>query len=114
VASEGRGEKVSEEDMKKHEGFVEIDGNKMRIYVKDMHDLEGVAKFDPTATPKSIDYFHLNDPDKGKTGLGIYELQGDTLRICWAITGLREGRPTEFSNRPGENQAINTYKRQAR
>ena len=58
-----------------------------------MHDLEGVAKFDPTATPKSIDYWHLNGPDKGKTGLGIYELQGDTLRVCWAIDGLREGRP---------------------
>ena len=60
VASEGRGERMSAEDMKKHGGLVEIDGNKMRIYVKDMHDLEGVAKFDPTATPKSIDYFHLN------------------------------------------------------
>lgn len=114
VASEGRGETMSEEDMKKHEGFVEIDGNKMRIYVKDMHDLEGVAKFDPTATPKSIDYWHLNGPDKGKTGLGIYELQGDTLRVCWAITGEREGRPTAFSNRPDEHQAINTYKRRAR
>ena len=44
-------------------------------------------------------------------GLGIYELQGDSLRICWAITGLKEGRPSQFSNRPDENQAINTYVR---
>ena len=44
-------------------------------------------------------------------GLGIYELQGDTLRICWAITGLKEGRPSQFSNGPDENQAINTYVR---
>src|SRR5512135_156330 len=58
-----------------------------------MHDPEGVAKFDPTATPKSIVYWHLNGPDKGKTGLGNYELHGDSLRVCWAIEGLREGRP---------------------
>jgi len=114
VASEGRGQKISAEDMKKHSGIVEIDGNKMRIYVKDMHDLEGVARFDPTVTPKTIDYLHVGDgdPDKGKMGLGIYELQGDMLTICWAITGLNDGRPSQFSNGPNENQAINTYVRQ--
>ena len=33
----------------------------MRIFVKDLHDMEGVARFDPTVTPKTIDYLHLND-----------------------------------------------------
>ena len=114
VASEGRGRKVSDEEIKTHPGLAEIDGNKMRIFVKDLHDMEGVARFDPTVTPKTIDYLHLSDsdPDKGKMGLGIYELQGDSLRICWAITGLKEGRPSQFSNGPNENQAINTYVRQ--
>jgi uncharacterized protein (TIGR03067 family) len=114
AASEGRGRKVSDEEMKQHPGFVEIDGNKMGIHVKDRHDLEGVARFDPITTPKNIDYLHVGDgdPDKGKMGLGIYELQGDTLRICWAITGLNDGRPSRFSNGPDENQAINTYVRQ--
>ena len=113
VASEGRGRKVSDEEIKTHPGLAEIDGNKMRIFVKDLHDMEGVVRFDPTVTPKTIDYLHLSDsdPDKGKMGLGIYELQGDSLRICWAITGLKEGRPSQFSNGPDENQAINTYVR---
>jgi uncharacterized protein (TIGR03067 family) len=114
VGSEGLGHKTSDEEMQKHPGLAEIDGHKMRIFVKDMHDMEGVARFDPTVTPKTIDYLHLSDsdPDKGKMGLGIYELQGDTLRICWAVTGLKEGRPSQFSNGPDDNQAITTYVRQ--
>ena len=75
----------------------------MRIFVKDLHDMEGVARFDPTVTPKTIDYLHLSDsdPDKGKMGLGIYELQGDTLRICWAITGPQRGPAFAILERAG-------------
>ncbi len=77
-------------------------------------DHEGIIKFDPTQTTKTVDCLLLSGTGKGKTGLGIYELNGDDLRICWAITGLKEGRPTEFSDRPDENQALITYKCQTR
>ena len=42
-------------------------------------------KVDPTATPKTID-FRENYPDigKGLVALGIYELDGDQLKICLA------------------------------
>jgi uncharacterized protein (TIGR03067 family) len=114
VAGEAHGVKTTEEEMRQHPGVLTIDGNKMRNYVKDREDFEGIIKFDPTQTPKTVDCLLLGGPGKGKTGLGIYELDGDELRICWAIVGLREGRPTELSDRPGENQALIAYKRQAR
>ncbi len=113
VASDGPRGKKSDEDLKKDPGIVEIDGNKMRIYVKNLHDLEGVARFDPTATPKTIDFLNVSDGDpyKGKTALGIYELQGDTLRSCWT-TGFDMGRPSQFSTGPNVNQAVDIYVRQ--
>ncbi len=113
VASDGPRGKKSAEDMIQHPGSVEIDGNKMRIYVKDLHDLEGVAGFDSTATPKTIDFLNVSDGDpyKGKTALGIYELQGDTLRFCWT-TGFDMGRPSQFLTGPNVNQAVDIYVRQ--
>ena len=50
----------------------------MRITVKGVMDIEGVARFDPTATPKTIDFLNVSegDPRKGKTALGIYEHRG--------------------------------------
>jgi uncharacterized protein (TIGR03067 family) len=113
VASDGPRGKKSAEDMIQHPGSVEIDGNKLRIYVKDLHDLEGVAGFDSTATPKTIDFLNVSDGDpyKGKTALGIYELQGDTLRFCWT-TGFDMGRPSQFLTGPNVNQAVDIYVRQ--
>jgi uncharacterized protein (TIGR03067 family) len=48
----------------------------------------GTFRLDPTATPKRID---LIAPDR-PTELGIYELEGDTLRLC--LNTRR--RPTRF------------------
>jgi uncharacterized protein (TIGR03067 family) len=109
---EGRGERPTEEYLRTEEGEMVLDGNKMRLYIKGKHDFEGIAKIDPTQTPNAIDFYYLDGPLKGKTGLGIYEVNGDDLRICWGVAGLRDTRPTEFSNRPGENQAILTYRRE--
>jgi hypothetical protein len=45
---------------------------------------------------------------KGKTFLAIYELNGDTLRICYDLTG--KVRLTEFKTRKGEPLFLATYK----
>ena len=49
------------------------------------------AKFtiDPTKKPKTIDYAMTEGFTKGKTQLGIYELDGDTFRSCFAPAGKR-------------------------
>src|SRR5262245_23553845 len=44
------------------------------------------AKFtvDPTKKPKTIDYTVLDGDNKDKKMLGIYELDGDTVKFCFA------------------------------
>src|SRR5262245_26365771 len=52
-----------------------------RVYFK--------AKFsiDPAKMPKAIDYAMTEGPTKGETHLGIYELDGDTIKFCFAAPG---------------------------
>lgn len=112
VASGFRGKQIPEEEVKGTKGGMNLDGNMMRIYAG--HDAEGVAKFDPTQVPMTVDILHLTGPLKGETGLGIYELDGDTLTLCWAVTGIRDDRPDTFSNGPEDDVAMNTYQRRRR
>jgi uncharacterized protein (TIGR03067 family) len=69
------------------------------------------AKFtvDPTKKPKTIDYTMTEGPTKGKTHLGIYELEGDTIKFCFAAPGKE--RPTEFSAKEGSEQTLSVWKR---
>jgi uncharacterized protein (TIGR03067 family) len=69
------------------------------------------AKFtiDPTKKPKSIDYAMTEGPTKGKTHLGIYELDGDTLKFCFAAPG--KDRPTDFTAKEGSERTFSVWKR---
>ena len=65
---------------------------------------QGTYKMDPTAKLKTIDL--TNGP---ATALGIYELDGDTLRICVGDDAMGAGRPTELKG--NEQIALITLKR---
>ena len=69
------------------------------------------AKFsiDPAKKPKAIDYTMTEGPTKGKTHLGIYELDGDTVKFCFAAPG--EDRPTEFTAKEGSQRTLSVWKR---
>lgn len=69
------------------------------------------AKFttDPTKKPKTIDYVMIEGPTKGKKHLGIYELNGDTVRFCFAAPGA--DRPTDFTSKEGSEQTLSVWKR---
>jgi uncharacterized protein (TIGR03067 family) len=69
------------------------------------------AKFsiDPTKKPKAIDYAMTEGPTKGKTHLGIYELDGDTVKFCFAAPGGE--RPTDFTAREGSQRTLSVWKR---
>ena len=56
---------------------------------------------DSAQKPKQIDLARDPDSDR-KTLLGIYELNGDTLKICFVRKA--DGRPTEFKQPKGRDR----------
>jgi uncharacterized protein (TIGR03067 family) len=64
---------------------------------------------DATKTPRAIDYMMTEGPTKGKTHLGIYELDGDSVKFCFAAPG--KDRPTEFTAKEGSQRTLSVWKR---
>jgi len=64
---------------------------------------------DPSKNPKTIDYQMTDGFTKGKTQLGIYEVNGDTFRSCFAKPGAE--RPTDFTSTPGDGRTVSVWKR---
>jgi uncharacterized protein (TIGR03067 family) len=71
---------------------------------------KGTSKIDPSAKPKTMDITGTDGPNKGKTMLAIYELKGDTLRVCYDVSGKM--RPTEFKTAANTQLFLVTYKRE--
>jgi uncharacterized protein (TIGR03067 family) len=71
---------------------------------------EGTYKLDLEKTPKTIDFIIEKGMDKGKTQLGVYEIDGDTLKFCVTKSGS-ELRPKNFDAKAGSNQTLFVWKR---
>ncbi len=71
---------------------------------------QGTLKVNPSAKPKEMDITGTDGPNKGKTFLAIYELDGDTLRLCYDLSG--KSRPTEFKTKADTQLFLVTYKRE--
>jgi uncharacterized protein (TIGR03067 family) len=85
-----------------------VDGNKYTVTVGDQVD-RGVVKIDATKKPKTMDITGEDGPNKGKTFLCIYELNGDTLKVCYDLSG--KARPEEFKSKEKTLIFLATYKR---
>jgi steroid delta-isomerase-like uncharacterized protein len=98
VAFEKEGAKTPEE----HLGAVRlvIEGDRYR-YVEPGGGFEGRYRLDPTKRPKEIDSIPTSGEHRGKVAPGIYEIEGDTHRVCFAMPGS-EARPTALVESPGE------------
>jgi uncharacterized protein (TIGR03067 family) len=70
---------------------------------------KGTIKLEPSSKPKAMDVTGTEGPNKGKTFPAIYELTGDTLRVCYDLEGKK--RPTEFKTVKDTQQFLVTYKR---
>jgi len=74
---------------------------------------KGKFKIDPSKKPNEIDMEFVEskrDALKGKTVLGIYQLDGDALKWCWSKPG--DGRPKEFSSTATDVHLLVTLKRE--
>ena len=69
---------------------------------------EGTIKLDATAKPKQMD---ATSTEK-EVMLGIYELDGDRYKVCFAPTG--KPRPSEFASKPGSGNLLQVWKRKKR
>jgi uncharacterized protein (TIGR03067 family) len=106
-SSETAGQKISAEQLK---GFiVTFEGNKHTLKMGDQVHQVGTQKIDPSKSPKTIDVTMTEGPSKGKVMLGIYEFDGDMLRVCFDPEGKK--RPTEFKSPAGSKNFVNVHKR---
>ncbi len=87
---------------------VTVAGNQATRKAKDA-TIRVTLQIDPTAKLKTIDATYTEGPDKGKTLQGIYAIEKDTWRLCYAATG--KPRPTEFSSKPGSGHLLLVFKR---
>jgi uncharacterized protein (TIGR03067 family) len=87
---------------------VTFDGDKMII---SEGEKKKTAKFklDTSKTPPQIDITPDEGDEKDKTVRGIYELKGDTLKLCFGRPDAE--RPTAFSSKEGEKTALIEFKR---
>jgi len=65
--------------------------------------------FDPTKSPKTIDFTIKEGDGKGNLHLGIYELGENTRNLCFAPPGKE--RPTEFTSKPGSQHILVAFER---
>jgi uncharacterized protein (TIGR03067 family) len=102
------GKKFSEEEIK---DVIATNNGEGRFSVRrgDKVIDEGTVKLDPTKKPKTIDVSVTEGERKGKTALGIYEIESDAFRVCVARPG--DERPTEFSAKAGSGCTLIVYKR---
>ncbi len=87
-----------------------IKDDKYTVTVEKEGTDEGTVKLMPSATPRAMDITGTKGPNKGKTFLAIYEHKGDTLRVCYDLSG--KNRPTEFKTKEGTLLFLVEYKRQ--
>jgi RNA polymerase sigma factor (sigma-70 family) len=72
---------------------------------------EFTFKLDETTKPRAIDLTVAEGRGKGGVAHAIYELEGDSLKLCFPQN--QEGaRPTEFSSKVGARQVLFTMRRQ--
>jgi len=87
---------------------LKMDNGKYEVFVGANPD-RGTYTLDAATKPKSITVTGTAGPNNGKTFPAIYELKGDTLRICYDLSGAK--RPTEFKSVAGTKLYLVIYSR---
>ena len=88
---------------------VVIDGAKMEWYIGNpAPNMAATLTVDPEK--KTMDAKVTRGSLNGKTMLGIYKLEGDTLKVCFDDFGKK--RPTEFKAKADSKQSIYVLKRE--
>ena len=101
------GKEIPAGDLK--EFILTFEGEKHTLKKGDEVIQVGTQKIDPSKSPKTIDVTMTEGPNKGAVMLGIYEIDADTLKVCFDPKGKK--RPTEFKSAAGSENFVNVHKR---
>lgn len=99
---------VKDEDDNAQSLFRTVKGNQYTVFLFDKPLGNGTFQIDATKKPKTIDSFPANLA--GKALLGIYEIDGDTIKTCYAPAGKE--RPTEFSSKKDSGHTLMVWERE--
>ena len=105
IAHEMNGKSAPAEELKMM--TITFTGNKWAVSAGDKVVQEGTHKFDPTKKPGHVDAVVTEGEDKGNKMLGIFELKGDKMKVCFDPKGKE--RPKSF--KAGEGQMSATVER---
>ena len=72
------------------------------------------VKLDPAKKPKAIDLTSLDGASKGKVFVGIYQLRGDTVKLCVSNDPESKERPSEFAAKEGSKVGVSTFSRRVK
>ena len=86
--------------------------DQVTVNVGGMLIMKATFTVDASKSPKTIDYDVKDGPSKGKKQLGIYELNGDTLKFCFAEPD--QPRPDSFETKAGDGRTLSVWKKAAK
>ncbi len=107
LAGDLAGQEFSEDQRKSirliiHEGRYEVS--------EAGHFDQAIVAIDPMLKPATMDITWMTGPNKGKRILAIYETTGDTLRICYDLSGAF--RPGAFVTARGTQLLLMLFARE--
>jgi len=108
VSGSADGEPMPEETLKQMKRVCK--GDEITVMMGERVFIKAKITIDPSKKPKMIDYDMTEGFTKGKKQLGIYELDGDQFKSCFAAAGA--DRPKDFTSPTGERRTLSVWKRQ--
>jgi uncharacterized protein (TIGR03067 family) len=83
-------------------------GSETAVYAGPQVMMKMEFQSDASRAPKTIDYVNTAGSNKGKSQQGIYEFEGELLKICVAAPG--KPRPTQFQSDRGDGRTFTVWK----
>lgn len=132
TAADAATEDAAAEDLKKMQGdwvVVSMESDGMKIPDDDAQALfrtvkgneytvsrfrtvvgKGTIRLDATKKPRTIDAHPAGAARDAKPIRGIYEFEGDKLKLCFALPG--KDRPTQFRSEEGSGHTLTVWQRE--
>jgi uncharacterized protein (TIGR03067 family) len=100
------GKSLAEDKVKQTTIVIKDDTFRFPHLAEDATSKAGAIKLDATKTPKQMDTVSTEKDIM----LGIYELEGDGYKVCFAPVG--KPRPNEFTSKAGSGTILQVWERE--